>query len=788
MKSRILSSFGVARRSVAAMEPKRRILMWATIVGLIVGAVEFGAPLEDALRSARNQIRKQPASGDIVVVGYDERSMEAISSWPWPRSVQAKLVDELNRQGARRIFFDLKFIGRTVPQEDQAFVAALMRSKAEVTLASSSAAYDTGMSDRMTLPDDMFGKHAQTAIITAPINFSGTALRHWFSRCSRSNCHATFAAKLGGLKSSMIASTPVETTFPIDYSIDIDSIPAISAIDVIRGKAGSVGSLAGKDVVLGTTALELGDQATLPIHGRRPGVYVHVIGGETLKRGVPSSPGWIPALMVAFVFVAICTSTKKFSLQMLSVASAMMVLLGAPLLFEERGIWFDVLPGILLLLTASSSLIWTHLRGAFRRRGTVNARSGLANLDALRSRGSGEGRILVATRIGNYARIASALPADAESLLVEQIANRLTLGDAGQELFQGDEGIFAWFADLPDVTAVGEHLDALHGFFRSAVTVGDRQIDLSLAFGVDVGTGRPIENRLGSALVACDEAAAEGRRWKAFDPKALDDAAWKLSLLGQLDQAIDTGDLWVAYQPKIDLATGTIVGAEALARWTHPDKGAIAPLDFILAAEQSDRIEKLTRFVLDEAISAAARINLVGSPFNIAVNLSTRMINDDKLPEIVETLLRTYGLPARCLTLEITETAALSESGGYLDTLAQLREVGVMISIDDYGTGLSTLEYLKKIPATEIKIDQSFIAGVTCSRRDRLMVESTIHLAHSLGRSVVAEGVEDGATLKALTAMGCDQAQGFHIGRPMRIGALNEMLIATLQRRLLKVS
>ena len=153
-------------------------------------------------------------------------------------------------------------------------------------------------------------------------------------------------------------------------------------------------------------------------------------------------------------------------------------------------------------------------------------------------------------------------------------------------------------------------------------------IDLTIAFGVEVGSGRSLANRLASALVAADEAAHDGLKWKYHDPEALQNASWKLSMLSQLDEAIDRGEVWVAYQPKLDLRPRRIIGAEALARWTHPEKGPIAASEFVAAAEQHNRIGKLTDFVLEKAVAAAAQINKRGPEFDIAVNLSARLLTD----------------------------------------------------------------------------------------------------------------------------------------------------------------
>jgi EAL domain-containing protein (putative c-di-GMP-specific phosphodiesterase class I) len=240
--------------------------------------------------------------------------------------------------------------------------------------------------------------------------------------------------------------------------------------------------------------------------------------------------------------------------------------------------------------------------------------------------------------------------------------------------------------------------------------------------------------------------------------------------------------VWVAYQPKIDVATRKVLGAEALARWTHPEKGPIAASEFVAAAEQHNRIGKLTDFVLGKAIAAAALLNRRGIDFDIAVNLSARLLTDRGLPLRLSALLARHGLAPNRLTLELTETAALAGDGEGLEMIVRLRELGVGIAIDDYGTGLSTLEYLKKIPANEIKIDQSFVKGIIDNRSDRLMVQSTIGLAHSLGRKVVAEGVEHREILDLLAGMGCDIAQGFAVGRPMSLDSLTKRLSTDRKR------
>src|SRR5205814_6752155 len=188
------------------------------------------------------------------------------------------------------------------------------------------------------------------------------------------------------------------------------------------------------------------------------------------------------------------------------------------------------------------------------------------------------------------------------------------------------------------------HIEALASLFRKAARVGGLPIDLAVTFGVEIGSSRSLQNRLASALVAAEEAAHDGLKWKYHDPDTLENASWKLSMLSQLDSAIDAGEVWVAYQPKLELSTRRIIGAEALARWTHPEKGPIAATEFIAAAEQHNRIAKLTDFVLETAVAAAAQITKRGFDFDVAVNLSARLLADKGFTLRVSALLARQGL------------------------------------------------------------------------------------------------------------------------------------------------
>jgi EAL domain-containing protein (putative c-di-GMP-specific phosphodiesterase class I)/CHASE2 domain-containing sensor protein len=736
-----------------------RLLLWAAAIGLLVALVG-GGPLEDALRVARNKTHMHKASGDIVLVKIDNESLQQIGRWPWPRRYHAQLVDELTKAGAKRIFFDLGFFAATNPEDDQAFAESIRRSGRVVLPVKGSVVEDGVAADQPPLR--IFSQNARLVAIGAKYNYQNAVWRLPYAIRSTDGKIPELAAMLAGRDEA------VGQVFPIDYSVDPLSIPTLSASAVLSGKS-PPNAVAGKDVVVGVTTNAAGDMYFIPGFRQTGGVFIQLIGGETLKRGTPWDLGWIPCVFLALLASAAACYRKQPRDQALILAGGVAALLFGTAATEARLIFLDVVPGLAVLLTVSIALG----RRYYRLRGFVSEISGLPNLIALRRHAAGRDRAIVAAHVLNYSEIAAALPADKEQQLVDQIVGRLTVGAPDRTLFHGDGGIFAWFDDSK--TAFAHHLEALSALFRNPLKVDGNAVDISVVFGVEIGSSRSLANRLASALVAADDAAHEGLKWKYHDPESLQDASWKLSMLSQLDEAIDRGEVWVAFQPKLDLKTREIIGAEALARWTHPEKGPIAATEFVAAAEQHDRIGKLTAFVLEQAISAAAMLNRRGH-FSVAVNLSGKLLSDKALVGRIANLLDRYGVEPQHLTLELTESAAISQGGQALDALGQLRDIGVVISIDDYGTGLSTLEYLRKIPASEIKIDQSFVKGMVDNRSDRLMVQSTIALAHSLGRRVVAEGVEDRDILELLGELDCDIGQGFVIGRPMNLDTLRRRL------------
>ena len=250
----------------------------------------------------------------------------------------------------------------------------------------------------------------------------------------------------------------------------------------------------------------------------------------------------------------------------------------------------------------------------------------------------------------------------------------------------------------------------------------------------------------------------------------------RLALAAELRTALAEDQLVVHFQPQYELRTRTLIGAEALVRWQHPGRGLLPPSEFISAVEHSGLIRAFTLTVLEKAVVEAAAWSGSGRPMSVAVNLSARNLLDRELPADVARVLQRHGVAPERLVLEITETTMMSELDVVEDVLAQLRRLGVELSVDDFGTGYSSLAFLQRVRVNEVKVDRSFVAGLVDSENSRALVRATVQLAHSLGARAVGEGVEDEALVGVLRELGCDYGQGYHLGRPMPADELRALL------------
>lgn len=320
-------------------------------------------------------------------------------------------------------------------------------------------------------------------------------------------------------------------------------------------------------------------------------------------------------------------------------------------------------------------------------------------------------------------------------------------------------------------------------YFRSAVGQPMFVRDINVAIDATVGVVESSKYPRGDADAFLQYAhvalttAKRGQTSVALYVPAMDcDRHEQMRLLGELETAIHERQLRVFFQPCLDLQSGKVSGVEALLRWQHPREGLIAPWSFLPDAEHTGLLPAITEYVLEDSLACCSVMRRRRSDFAVSVNLSVRNLLDPMLVEQVAHALQRNDVPATAVEFEVTETTAMTDPRRSVDSLVALRDLGVSIAIDDYGTGYSSLAYLRTLPVQTLKIDKSFVTAMNSQPTNSSIVRSTIELARSLGMNCVAEGVEDQKTLDTLRSLGCDGAQGFHIGRPVPIEELDALV------------
>jgi EAL domain-containing protein (putative c-di-GMP-specific phosphodiesterase class I)/CHASE2 domain-containing sensor protein/GGDEF domain-containing protein len=724
----------------------------------LVSQVDLG--FEERISAARAALRHQAASGEIVLVEIDAASLARLHSWPWPRTLYARALERLVAAHVRSVGFDVDFSAPSDAIADQAFALALKRAGGSVylpTFRQQSGFGGGAWIDSIPIPA------LRDASFLAAVNVfpdaNGVVTTYPFSVTTHSQPRPSIAAMLAETDTGQIA------TFRIDYAIDPSTLPRVSFADLLENKV-DPSRLRGKRILIGATAIELGDRYAAPNYGVIPGVVIQALAGETLLRNhTPRHVDAVIPLLFALATIWLAAGLTR-PVRVAAAGAGTVLLLAGPLVIEPYGVTVATVPALATLIASLLGEAAGAIGSELRRRRFTDPASGLPNRLALEAAAQRQtDAALAVASFSSFHELSTALGREQSAALLGNVATAAA-GAVRAEIYRVDEGAIAWLEPTVPDDRDG-HFMALATALRYTANIQGITVDLTPTFGVSTTAGLGVSEAVSGALIAAYRARAEGVRWRSFVADEGAEQRQRLSLLGELSHALTTGEIWVAYQPKFGLAERRIVGAEALIRWRHPIRGAIGPDTFIPLFEQEGRALELTSFVLDRALSDLAAWRHAGAEIGIAVNVSATLLEDPALVPMVEAALGRHSVTPAAITLELTESAIMSQSQTALDRLQALRGLGVGLSIDDYGTGQSTLSYLRNVPASELKIDKSFIQSIGTSLHDKVLVRSTIELAHALDLKVVAEGVEDEATQNVLVAMGCDIVQGWHTGRPM---------------------
>ncbi len=416
----------------------------------------------------------------------------------------------------------------------------------------------------------------------------------------------------------------------------------------------------------------------------------------------------------------------------------------------------------------------THLALHNSQTGLPNVKALMQEIDTLQARDGGRA-YAAAVSIDRFEQIRGAIGFEPAASLMVALARKLANSEAGVMIGRiSTDSLGAVFTAVDDdhATRIAARLAHLA---NAPIRVGNDTVDVHAVVGW-LGTSEAGTRNLGPlecAGIAVDQARSARQRLARYDADAYGDPTATLSMMSRMISGLSTGAVFLEHQPKFDIREQRVTGVESLMRWDDPVSGRVRPDIFIAQAEETGHIAPLTEWLIQTVIAEQNRLRELGYDLLFSLNISGRLISE---PRFVDAAMAAITNSDARLCFEITETAVIEDPETALAHMKAFRDTGVMISIDDYGEGLSSLSYVRSMPASELKIDKSFILNLDQRDNDAVLVKSTIDLAHSLGMKVTAEGVENAMTLAILSSLGADLAQGYFIARPLRLEALKAFL------------
>ena len=749
---------------------------WASLISLAMSAVFLLEPLDQFWWLFQSRIADRDPSGDVVFVGSDQPLNDPDLSQQ--RYKVAAALDELDRRGVGKVFLDVTFTASNDPQADQRLARAIADLGPRITLVDH--AVEGANADRVLRSTTLEIPNSVTRVLSDETD------RHWFGNAWELHYSYNIDGKQFRSLGAAIAGVENDSNVPfsVDYGFNYQKIPTIP-LDELIGKTQSATrtfpDVTGKAVVLGHTNQVTGSQQPIPGKYDAPAAFVDIYAGETLKAGYTAylrGPVFLAIIAALLCIALILGNTRKRRWAAYAgVVAAVPVLL---VLTARLGIRIDVSYALAFLVAFAVFRSRTRWK---RRIELINSETGLPKIRALEARLVREnvmtGYVVIA-KIQNYERVLKTLQANEKSSYVLKLVDRLRAADPKLVVYN-DGHHLGWHVVNNDVEDVVEHLEGLRAIFAAPIKVGGFSVDVGITFGIASLEGDP-PARLAAAVAAAEETSEAHNPIAIAETGTQTDLLWDISLRARIDQAMEVGEIYCVYQPKIDLKSKSLAGVEALVRWHDPSRGFISPMHFIQQCEKAGRMEHLTRYVLQSACSAGQLLHSRGRRITMAINISATLLGDMRIVSVVRTVLDATSFDPKFLVLEITETARITDYAAAGSVLEELRTIGVKISMDDFGVGAASFEAFYELPFDELKIDRLFVSNMAQNSKARAIVASVAAMGHEARITVVAEGLENPQDIGLLEAIGCQQVQGFAFSRPISLTNLLEYNEADLPK------
>ncbi len=763
------SRMGIETRAIERL----RHAFWAGAVAVVLLAATILDPLDQLFWLVQSRLGSHQPSGEIVFVGADAAIEDPLMGYR--RAELADALDELNERGAGQVYLDLVFATPSDSRDDRKLADAIARLGPRIVLVDRVSSKSIGHTEVSRTIPEIAGSTLSVADSTV-VNWLGFVWDMPYNRTIEGRSYRTFGSALGG------QSQPMAGEFQIDYGIDASDIPSFNLDGLTASKnSGKVHDLAGKTVVIGKSDVT-DDGRYLPGQRPLPGSYIAIFAAETLKSGrTMFIGGLVILLMTAIALVASNLLLASRKRRTIGYALTFAMLPAALLVTARLGIRIEIAYGLAFLVVYAA----IRSRARWQRRvAMIDQDTGLPTLRALEDwitrEESARGHVVIA-KIQGYEHVLRTLKSVDQSSYILKLVDRLRAADKDLTVYF-DGHFLGWHAPSDDTDALVEHLEGLRAIFAAPIQVGGYTVDVGITFGLARIDSDPVR-RIPAAIAAVEETNEANQPIKIAERGSQLDMLWDISLRARIDEAMEAGEVYCVYQPKVDLRSGEMRGVEALVRWHDPHRGFIPPMHFIQQCEKAGRMEHLTRYVLQSACTAGQLLHFRGNSITMSVNVSATLLGDMRIVGLVRNVLQATGFKPDFLILEVTETARITDLSTAASVLAELKALGPRISIDDFGVGAANFETFFELPFDELKIDRLFISNMASSAKARAIAASIVAMGREARISIVAEGAETAEELQILNEIGCSLVQGYAISRPISLSNLLEFRANTTKQR-----